>query len=105
MVAGPIPQENTRVPNTASSKKRMRQNASRREINRARRSAVKTQIGKFLDAVHDKDVERAKEEFRRVTKALDLNAAKGTYHKNTAARRKSRLAERLNALTTTPQAG
>ncbi len=88
------------MPNTKSAKKRMRQNEKRRVINRSRRSVVKTQVTKFLDALHDKDVDRAKEEFRLVTKTLDQTGAKGVFHKNTVARKKSRLAARLNSLVT-----
>ncbi len=84
--------------NSNSAKKRIRQSEQRRAINRTRRSAVKTQIRKFLEAVHDKDVSRAQDEYRAVTKVLDQNAAKGTFHKNSVARKKSRLAARLNAL-------
>jgi len=86
------------VANSNSAKKRIRQSEQRRAINRTRRSAVKTQIRKFLEAVHDKDVSRAQDEYRAVTKVLDQNAAKGTFHKNSVARKKSRLAARLNAL-------
>lgn len=87
--------------NTQSAKKRMRQNEVRQERNRSRRSAVKTQVRKFLDAVHEKDLSRATQEYRTVTKMLDQTTAKGTYHKNTTARKKSRLAARLNALSAT----
>ncbi len=86
------------MPNTRSAKKRVRQNAARRDRNQSRRSAVKTQIRKFQDAVHEKDIDRSKEEYRRAAKILDQTAAAGTYHKNTAARKKSRLAARLNSL-------
>ena len=91
------------MPTTRSAKKRMRQDVVRRGRNRARRTAVKTQVRKFLDAVRDKDADRAKEEFRRTTKLLDQTAAKGTFHKNTVSRKKSRLAVRLNSLTATAQ--
>ena len=86
------------MPNSQSAKKRMRQSLDSRERNRSRRSVVKTRIRKFLEAVHDKDGTRATQEYRAVTKVLDQTAAKGTYHKNTVARKKSRLAARLNAL-------
>jgi len=59
---------------------------------------VKTETRKFLDAVHGGDVETAKKTFVTATKKLDQVAAKGTLHKNTVARRKSKLAKRLNAL-------
>ena len=58
---------------------------------------VKTETRKFLDALHQGDLQTAQETYVRVTKKIDQVAAKGTLHKNTAARRKSRLARRLNA--------
>lgn len=87
------------MPNIQSARKRVKTNEKRRIINRARRHNVKTQIRKFLEAVHDREVDKATEEFRRVTKMLDQTAAKGTLHKNMVSRKKSRLAARLNALT------
>lgn len=87
------------MPNTRSAKKRMKQNIVRRARNRSRRSALKTQIRRFLEAVRDSDVARATEQYRLTTKMLDQNAAKGTLHRNAAGRKKSRLAARLNVLT------
>lgn len=82
--------------NLASAKKRIKQNDRNQKRNRARKSAVKTQTRKFLDALHDGNVQLAQELFCRVTKDIDQVAAKGTLHRNTAARRKSRLARKLN---------
>ena len=80
------------------AKKRARQNIKRRTINRARKSQVKTQI-KHLEAVIEKgDIEAASEQLRLVTKKLDKTASTSTMHKKTAARKKSRLTKRLNAL-------
>ncbi|HUT28387.1 MAG TPA: 30S ribosomal protein S20 [Sedimentisphaerales bacterium] len=81
-----------------SAKKRIRQNAKRRIINRARRSQVKTQVKRFEAAVAGGEVESASEQYRLVVKKLDKTAAGGTMHKKTAARKKSRLAARLNSL-------
>jgi small subunit ribosomal protein S20 len=78
----------------------MKQNDARRARNRSRRSALKSQIRKFLEAVRDNDTAQATEHYRATSKLLDQNAAKGTIHKNAAARKKSRLATRLNALAT-----
>ena len=83
--------------NLPSAKKRNKQNERNRIRNRARKSTVKTKTREFLDAVHAGDVSAAQEAFVRVTKRIDQVAAKGTLHKNTAARKKSRLAKRLNA--------
>ena len=90
--------------NSASAEKRVKQNERNRAMNKARKSALKSQMRKFLDAVHGGDAGRAKETFVSLQKELDQVAAKGTLHKNTAARRKSRLAKRLNALATGPAA-
>jgi len=81
-----------------SAKKRIRQNIKRRERNRVRKSVLKTVTRKFTDAVSDRDVDGAKTAFSLVTRLIDKNAAKKTLHKNTAARKKSRLAKRLNKL-------
>ncbi len=86
------------MPNTSSAKKRIKQSEASRDRNRTRRSALKTGIRKFLDAVHDSDVGRAKEELRLVNRMLDMTAAKGTLHRNTSSRKKSRLAARFNTL-------
>ena len=83
-----------------SAKKRVRQNETRRTINRARKSQVKTQTKKFEVALAAGDVDQAKEQFRLLTKKLDQTACTSTLHKKTASRRKSRLAKRLNALVT-----
>jgi small subunit ribosomal protein S20 len=82
-----------------SAKKRVRQNAKRRTINRARKSRIKTQIKHFEAAVAASGVEAAREQYRLVVKMLDKTASTSTMHKKTAARKKSRLAKKLNALT------
>ena len=81
-----------------SAKKRVRQNAKRRTINRARKSQVKTQIKRFDAAVENGDVEAAGEQYRLIVQKLDKTAATSTMHKRTAARQKSRLAKKLNSL-------
>ncbi len=81
-----------------SAKKRIRQNAKRRVINRARKSMVKTQMKHFEAALKDGDADKAQEQFRLAAKKLDKVASTSTMHKNTAARIKSRLARRLNSL-------
>ncbi len=81
-----------------SAKKRIRQNAKRNKLNNWRKRRIKGSVKTFLDKVHDGDVSAAETSFQEATKTLDKIAAKGTIHKRTAARRKSRLAKRLNAL-------
>jgi small subunit ribosomal protein S20 len=86
------------VAHSLQAKKRARQNVKRRTINRARKSQVKTQIKHFEAALSKGDAEAAGEQLRLVTQKLDKTAAKSTMHKKTAARKKSRLAKKLNAL-------
>ena len=83
---------------SASAKKRVRQNAKRRTINRARKSQVKTLIKQFDAALTSGDAQAAGDQFKAITKKLDKTAATSTMHKKTAARKKSRLAKKLNAL-------
>jgi small subunit ribosomal protein S20 len=70
----------------------------RRLINRARKSQVKTQIKRFEAALSSGDANAASEQYRLVAQKLDKVAATSTMHKKTAARKKSRLAKRLNSL-------
>lgn len=86
------------VAHSLQSKKRIKQNAKRRTINRARKSQVKTQIKRFEAAVTNGDAEAASEQYELVVKKLDKTAATSTMHKKTAARKKSRLAKKLNNL-------
>jgi small subunit ribosomal protein S20 len=86
------------VAHSLQAKKRARQNDKQRAINRARKSQVKTQIKHFETALTGGDVEAATEQLKLVTKKLDKTAATSTMHKKTAARKKSRLTKKLNAL-------
>ncbi len=85
------------MPNTKSAKKRLRQSLERRARNRAVKSALRTQMRKVREAAKAGELERAQEEFRRACKKLDQAAAKGVIHRNSAARRKSRLNAFLKA--------
>lgn len=81
-----------------SAKKRVRQNATKRTLNRSRKSQVKTQIKHLETTMDEGNVAEAQEQFRQLTKKLDKVASTPTMHKKTAARKKSRLAKKLNAL-------
>lgn len=87
--------------NSASAKKRIKQNDRNRTRNRARKSVLKNETRVLTNAIHDGDLERAKTALSTVQKRLDQIGAKGTLHKNTVARRKSRLAKALNAASVT----
>jgi len=86
------------VAQSLQAKKRAKQNIKRRTTNRARKSQIKTQIKHFESAISNGDAEAAGEQYRLVVKKLDKTAATSTMHKKTAARKKSRLAKKLNAL-------
>ena len=82
-----------------SAKKRIRQNLKRRMRNRARISAVRTCVKHYGQTIQQgSDVEAAEKELRLTQKSIDKLAAKRCIHKNTAARKKSKLARQLNAL-------
>ena len=84
------------MPTSKSARKRVEQSAVRRMRNRGDKSALKTQIKRLISAVEDKNIEEAEKHFSITTKRLDKLASKHIIHKNTASRKKSRLARMLN---------
>jgi small subunit ribosomal protein S20 len=86
------------VAHSLSAKKRIRQTVKRHAHNRARKEVLKDQTKSFLTALGKGDAKLAAGELNKTTVILDRMAAKHTIHKNTAARRRSRLTKRLNAL-------
>ncbi|HPS52651.1 MAG TPA: 30S ribosomal protein S20 [Phycisphaerae bacterium] len=82
--------------NTASAKKRMRQDVKRRALNRWRKDQVKGSLKKFEESLKTADEAKMKEALSACFKALDKVAAKGTIHKNAANRKKARLSVKLN---------
>jgi len=86
------------VAHSLSAKKRVRQNEKRNTINRARKSQVKTQVKQLEVALTDGNVDAAAEQLKAVSRKLDKISATSTMHKKTAARKKSRLAKKVNAL-------
>jgi small subunit ribosomal protein S20 len=85
------------VAHSLSAKKRIRQSIKRRARNRARKELIKDQTRVYLTALAGNDLAKAETELRKTVARLDKVAAKHTIHKNTAARRRSRLTLRLNA--------
>jgi small subunit ribosomal protein S20 len=86
------------VANTLSAKKRIRQTAKRRLRNRSRKKQVRVQIKKLAALMDAKNIPGAESALRTTIQTLDRVAAKGTLHRNTVARKKSRLMRKLNAL-------
>jgi small subunit ribosomal protein S20 len=85
------------VAHSISAKKRIRQNIKRRSRNRARKDVIKDHVKAFTAALLAGDFTKAKEELMNSVKRMDRVAGKGTIHKNTASRKRSRLTKRLNA--------
>lgn len=81
-----------------SAKKRVRQNLKHRARNRARKDLIKGQTKLFLSAVAASDTDKATAELNKLVQRLDRVASKGTIHKKTAARKRSRMTRRLNLL-------
>ena len=81
-----------------SAKKRIRQNETHKARNRFRKDLIKEQIKGFTAAITGGNAEKAETALRTTASRLDKVAAKGTIHKNAAARKRSRLTKRLNAL-------
>jgi len=87
------------LPNIKSAKKRVKITAVKRAANMSRRSELKTAIKKSLSSITAGNLEVAKNDVRQAIIKLDKAVSKGLIHKNQAARRKSRLTKKLNALT------
>ncbi|BAS28521.1 30S ribosomal protein S20 [Limnochorda pilosa] len=87
------------MPNTRSAAKRARQSERRRQRNQAVKSATRTAVRRTREALEGGNAQTAAERLQAAASALDRAARKGVIHRNEAARRKSRLARRLNAVT------
>ena len=84
--------------NTPQAKKRIRRNMRRNEINGARVSRIRTFVKQVEAALTAGDKEQAAAALRQVQPELARGVAKGVMHKNTVARKMSRLSKRLAAL-------
>lgn len=81
-----------------SAAKRHRQSLRRRLRNRVAVSEVRTSVKSFVTAVGSNNKDEAEKALRLVVKKIDTAAGKGIFHRNTVARKKSRLAKMLNRL-------
>ncbi len=84
--------------NTPQSKKRARQNARRASLNKARRSRIRTFLRKVEEAIATGDKDAASTALRQAQPELMRGVTKGILHKNTAARKMSRLSSRVKAI-------
>ncbi|MEH2921750.1 30S ribosomal protein S20 [Samsonia erythrinae] len=84
--------------NIKSAKKRAVQSEKRRKHNASRRSMMRTFIKKVYAAIATGDKEAAQKAFSDMQPIVDRQASKGLIHKNKAARHKSNLVARINAM-------
>ena len=85
------------MPNTNTAKKRLRQDAKRRQRNRAAKTRMKTFSKKIVDAAEAGKTDDAQEHMHTLQEIVDKAAKSGAIHRNKAARRKSRMQKRINA--------
>jgi len=86
------------VANTAQAKKRVRQAEKARQHNMAMRSQVRTAYKAVIKAVKDGDADKAQQAYREAQPVLDRMVNKGILKRNTAARRKSTLVNRVKSV-------
>lgn len=84
------------MPNIKSAEKRVRQNVKRELRNRRTKSMLKTTIRRFEETLQSGDMEEAKVTLNAAVRQIDRAATRGVVHKNTAARKKSRLSRIFN---------
>lgn len=84
------------MPNIKSAIKRVKITASKTLQNSMVKSALKTSVKKFESAFKVGDAENVQVTFTKATKLIDKAVAKGVLHKNTAARKKSAIAKKVN---------
>jgi small subunit ribosomal protein S20 len=86
--------------NTKSAKKAARQTLRRTEVNKARRSRLRTSVRKVEEAIASGNKEAAQAALKEAEPAIARTAQKGIVHRKTAARKVSRLAKRVGAMGT-----
>ena len=84
--------------NSPQAKKRARQNEARFAVNKARRSRIRTYLRSVEEAIASGDKDAAAAALKAAQPELMRGVTKGVYHKNTAARKMSRLTSRLKAM-------
>jgi small subunit ribosomal protein S20 len=84
--------------NTSQAKKRARQNEARFQVNKARRSRIRTYLRKVEEAIASGNKDDATAALRAAQPELMRGVTKGVFHKNTAARKMSRLSSRVKSI-------
>jgi len=88
--------------NSLQSAKRARQSAKRQDINKMRKSRIRTYLRRVEEAIASGDQDRARDALRDAQPELMRGVTKGLFHKNTAARKMSRLSARIKAMGAVP---
>jgi small subunit ribosomal protein S20 len=101
MASGKVKKRTVRI---ASGRKRARQDVKLNAHNTSLRSEFRTAVKGVLKAAATGDKAKAADTFKSAQKVIDTIADKGIFHKNKAARLKSRLSARIKALTAAPAA-
>ena len=86
------------VPNIKSAKKRVLVSKAQNERNKAAKSLLKTNVKKFESAAASGDKDAASAAAKVAVSTIDKSVGKGIIHKNTAAHKKSSIAQKLNSL-------
>jgi small subunit ribosomal protein S20 len=86
------------MPNKRSAEKRMRQNEKNRLYNKYWTSRCKTSVKKVLEAVESGDSDLSRKRLDEAQATIDKAVCKGVMHKNTGARRKSKLSAKVKSL-------
>lgn len=84
--------------NHASAKKRIRQTKRRTEVNRGRRGSIRTQLRAVEEAIDGGNKAAAQEAFKLAEPSMAAGISKGIMHRNTVARKLSRLSKRIKAM-------
>jgi small subunit ribosomal protein S20 len=86
------------LPQIKSNIKSMEKDALRHAKNAQVKSSVKTAIRRTVEAIAAGDADSVKQAFNKANSVIDSAATKGVLHKNNAARKKSHLAAKVNAM-------
>jgi small subunit ribosomal protein S20 len=78
--------------------KRIRQNKKRRLLNRAKKNRIKILTKNLYNLINQKDKAKVKEVLNQLISAIDKAVKRNIWHKNKAARKKSQLYKKVNAL-------
>ena len=86
--------------NIKSAKKRILQTERKSEVNRSRRSEMRTQVKLVEKAIESGDIGGAKEALEKAEPKLMRSAQKNLLHRNTASRKLSRLSKKIKSIKT-----